>query len=121
MKIFITRLYSRCAFLCLIAVCAGAVGAQQNTELLDKNEITGKTVETNLPKPILVSVLSNYYNPRDGTSINELIERALGSNQELTAARLEIEKAKARLTQARLKPNPTLEFEQGSGRLVGNG
>ncbi|MCV4656026.1 TolC family protein, partial [Escherichia coli] len=31
------------------------------------------------------------------------------------------DKAKARLAQAKLRPNPTLEFEQESGRLVGNG
>ena len=72
-------------------------------------------------KPLVVSVLPNYYNAQDGVSIKELIKRALESNLELTAARLEIEKAKARLQQARLKPNPTLEFEQQSGRLIGNG
>ncbi|HQU92123.1 MAG TPA: TolC family protein, partial [Pyrinomonadaceae bacterium] len=43
------------------------------------------------------------------------------SNQDLVANRLEIDKARARLNQARLRPNPTLEFEQESGRLVGNG
>jgi len=77
--------------------------------------------ETSVNKPILVSVLPNYYNRQDGVSINELIKRALESNQDLAAARLEIEKAKARLTQARLRSNPTLEFEQESGRLVANG
>jgi len=77
--------------------------------------------ETSVNKPILVSVLPNYYNRQDGVSINELIKRALESNQDLAAARLEIEKAKARLTQARLRPNPTLEIEQESGRLVANG
>ncbi|MCV4690736.1 TolC family protein, partial [Escherichia coli] len=73
------------------------------------------------PKPIVESVLPKYYNRQDGTSLNELIKRALDSNQELAAARLEIDKAKARLAQAKLRPNPTLEFEQESGRLVGNG
>lgn len=50
-----------------------------------------------------------------------MIERALTTNQELAAARLNIDRARARLNQARLRPNPTLEFEQQSGRLVGNG
>ena len=72
-------------------------------------------------KPILVSILPNYYDPQDGLSLNDLINRALQTNQDLAADRLEIEKAKARLDQARLRPNPTLEFEQSSGRLVGNG
>ena len=120
MKIFITRIRSWCALICLFAVCATGVGAQQNTELLAKNETDGETTETNLPKPIVVSVLPNYYHPQDGVSINDLIKRALDANEELAAARLDIEKAKARLAQAKLKPNPTLEFEQQSGRLVGN-
>ena len=98
-------------------------GAQQkqNAQLLAKNEVGGETVENNAAKPLLVSVLPKYYNQQDGVSINELIERALNSNQDLAATRLEIERARARLNQARLCPNPTLEFEQSSGRLVGNG
>lgn len=79
------------------------------------------TNELIVNKPILVSVLPNYYNQQDGVSINELIERALQSNQDLAATRLGIERARARLNQARLRPNPTLEFEQSSGRLVGDG
>ncbi|MEO7674076.1 MAG: TolC family protein, partial [Pyrinomonadaceae bacterium] len=35
-------------------------------------------------------------------------------------ARLEVDKAKARLTQARLRSNPTVEVEQTSGRFVGS-
>lgn len=89
----------------------------QETALLIDNE----TIVSTKPEMILVSVLPGYYNAQDGVSINELIERALQTNQDLAAARLEIEKAKARLDQAGLRPNPTLEFEQESGRLVGNG
>lgn len=110
-----------CAVVCLLALSAANFRAQEQRTLLAKNETEESKVETNLPKPILVSVLPNYYNVQDGVSINELIKRALDSNQELAAARLEIDKAKARLAQAKLRPNPTLEFEQESGRLVGNG
>jgi cobalt-zinc-cadmium efflux system outer membrane protein len=108
---------------CLLVFGATMTGAQQkeNAQLLAKNEIGGETVENNAAKPLLVSVLPKYYNQQDGVSINELIERALNSNQDLAATRLEIERARARLNQARLRPNPTLEFEQSSGRLVGNG
>lgn len=67
------------------------------------------------------SVLPKYYHPQDGVSISELVDRALKANQDLSAWRLEIDRAKARLQQARLRPNPTLEFEQQSGRLVGDG
>ena len=79
------------------------------------------TKVSSAPKPILVSTLPNYYDPQDGVSLNDLIRRALETNQDLAANRIEIEKAKARLDQALLRPNPTLEFEQESGRLVGNG
>jgi outer membrane protein, heavy metal efflux system len=112
---------------CFAAILIAAQAAFSQTEI-DKSN-TGPIASiavvdrygTDSPKPIVVSTLSKYYHPQDGVSINELIERALRSNLELTAARLEIDRAKARLTQARLRPNPTLEFEQQSGRLVGDG
>lgn len=97
------------------------------TQIAKKIENDGQTTErqpatdtASASQPLLVSVLPNYYNAQDGVSINELIKLALESNQDLAATRLEIERAKARLNQARLRPNPTLEFEQTSGRFVGN-
>lgn len=109
------------AAVCLLALCTTNFRAQEGKTLVAKNETVTEEAETNAPKPIVESVLPKYYNRQDGTSLNELIKRALDSNQELAAARLEIDKAKARLAQAKLRPNPTLEFEQESGRLVGNG
>lgn len=120
MRFFTTRMKAWCALLCLFAVFSAGVRAQQNTEVIAKNDFSEEITETNVPKPLVVSVLPNYYNAQDGISLNELIKRALDANQDLAAARLEIDKAKARLTQAKLRPNPTLEFEQQSGRLVGN-
>jgi cobalt-zinc-cadmium efflux system outer membrane protein len=120
MKNFINRIRFWCALLCLSVVLATGTKAQQNSELVAKNE-TEATEATNTPKPLVVSVLPNYYDPQNGVSINELIRRALDANLDLTAARLEIDKAKARLAQAKLRPNPTLEFEQSLGRIVGNG
>ena len=112
---------------CFAAILIAAQAAFSQTEI-DKSN-TGPIASiavvdrsgTDSPKSIVVSTLSKYYHPQDGVSINELIERALRLNLELTAARLEIDRAKARLTQARLRPNPTLEFEQQSGQLVGDG
>jgi len=108
------------AALCLFALCAANLRAQEKT-LVAKNEIVTEEAETNLPKPIVESILPKYYNQQNGISLNELIKRALDANLELAAVRLEIDKAKARLAQAHLRPNPTLEFEKESGGLVGNG
>ena len=63
--------------------------------------------------------VTNYFDPTQGTSSNELVRRALASNGELAAARLEIERARGRLRQAGLRPNPTLDFEQTTGRFTG--
>jgi outer membrane protein, heavy metal efflux system len=50
-----------------------------------------------------------------GASSLDLVRRALASNAELAAARLEVDRARARLRQAGLRPNPTLDFEQQRG------
>ncbi|MBA2527053.1 MAG: TolC family protein [Pyrinomonadaceae bacterium] len=63
--------------------------------------------------------LSVYFDPLQGTSSNDLVRRALASNGELAAARLEIERARGRLRQAGLRPNPALDFEQTTGRFTG--
>jgi outer membrane protein, heavy metal efflux system len=54
------------------------------------------------------------------TSANEIVHRALANNGELAAARLEIERARARLRQAGLRPNPTIDVEQSTGRFTGS-
>lgn len=69
---------------------------------------------------LTVSVLPKYYDAQTGVSLTELLNRALSANGELVAARLEIDKARARLTQARLRPNPTLGVEQTTGRFTGS-
>ena len=65
------------------------------------------------------STISPYFDPLQGTSSNDLVRRALASNGELAAVRIEIERARARLRQAGLRPNPTLDFEQTTGRFTG--
>ena len=62
-----------------------------------------------------------YFDPQQGTSANDLVRRALTANGELAAARLEATRARARLRQAGLRPNPTIDFEQTTGRLTGSG
>lgn len=61
-----------------------------------------------------------YFHATQGTSSSDIVRRALSSNGELVASRLEIERARARLRQAGLRPNPTLDFEHTTGRLTGS-
>jgi cobalt-zinc-cadmium efflux system outer membrane protein len=70
---------------------------------------------------IKVSLLvARYFDPEQGTSSAELVRRALQSNGELSAVRFDIERARARLRQAGLRPNPTIDFEQTTGSLTGS-
>lgn len=68
----------------------------------------------------VIPILERYFDPLQGTSSRDLVQRALASNGELAAARIEIERARARLRQAGLRPNPTLEVEQTTGRYTGS-
>ncbi len=61
-----------------------------------------------------------YYNQSDGVSLAEIVRLALANNGDIKIARLEVDKARARLTQAGLRSNPTVEVEQSTGRLVGS-
>jgi len=56
--------------------------------------------------------------PQSASSL-DLVRRAVAANQEFAAARLDVERARARLRQAGLRPNPTIDFEQRTGRLTG--
>lgn len=57
---------------------------------------------------------------KTSNELSELVRRALTTNGELAAARLEIERARGRLRQAGLRPNPTLDFAQTTGRFTGS-
>ena len=67
-----------------------------------------------------IAIPAHAQEPSQGISSDELIRRALASNAELAAARLDVERARARLRQAGLRPNPTIEFEQTTGKLTGS-
>jgi cobalt-zinc-cadmium efflux system outer membrane protein len=83
---------------------------------------SGKNFPTSLSSESIATRSSTalYFDLQEGTSSGEIVRRALLSNGELSAARLEIERARARLRQAGLRPNPTLEFELTTGRLTGS-
>ena len=72
------------------------------------------------PKGSAISTLSLYYDPLQGASSSDLVRRALSSNAEISAVRLDIERARARLRQTGLFPNPTVDFEQTTGRWTGS-
>lgn len=76
--------------------------------------------DKNFDRPLVESVLPRYLDRQNGLSISDLVDRAINANGELSIARLEIDKAKARLQQARLRQNPTVEVEQTSGRILGS-
>src|SRR5262250_1590219 len=61
--------------------------------------------------------IAAYVDPIQGSSSIDLVRRALTANAQLAAARLEIDRARARLRQAGLRPNPSLDFEQQNGVL----
>lgn len=64
--------------------------------------------------------LPQFFSSTDGISLAEIAKRAADNNGGIRIARLEIEKARARLLQAGLRANPTLEVEQSTGLLVGS-
>lgn len=66
------------------------------------------------------STFTRYFDPLQGASSSDLVRRSLASNGELAAARIDVIRARARLRQAGLRPNPTLDFEQTTGRLTGS-
>lgn len=61
-----------------------------------------------------------FHDPAAGISSTELVRRALTANADLAASRLEVERARGRLRQARLIPNPVLDVEQTTGRWTGS-
>ncbi len=87
------------------------------------SEINSETTETieNIPKRRFVeSSMPKYFDTDNGLSLEEIIKKAWENNGELKIARLEVEKAQARLKQAGSRPNPTLDFEQKTGNLTGS-
>ena len=97
---------------------SGAAVAESGKDLVAVgNERTSAAAEPGSNS--VAPMLARYFDPVQGVSSNDLVRRALASNAELAAARLDIERARARLRQAGLRPNPTLDFEQTTGRFTG--
>ncbi len=116
---FFQRTRNRGRGLIALSIAAAFVGIPAYTQdpaTVAKTIVVQPVQSTGTPPS---STLSLYFDPLQGTYSNDLVRRALASNGELAAARLEIERARGRLRQAGLRPNPTLDFEQTTGRFTG--
>jgi cobalt-zinc-cadmium efflux system outer membrane protein len=121
-----------CLVICLGLILNYSVSAQQPIEQKIPSTLASGT-NTEFPAhPVEVDAarvphgrslspfVARYFDPQSGISFDELARRALSGNGELIAARIEVERARARLRQAGLRPNPTLDFERTTGRLTGS-
>jgi cobalt-zinc-cadmium efflux system outer membrane protein len=55
-----------------------------------------------------------------GLTAEDLVQRMLAGNLELQAARQRLIQAEARLDQAELRPNPNIEFQEKTDRIISN-
>jgi outer membrane protein, heavy metal efflux system len=110
-------------WLVLLFFCAPSLAAQQlaaNPETASNGANQKTTSFDSIEIPAITSTISRYVDLAQGVSASDLIRRAMQANQELQAVRLDIERARARLSQAKLRPNPSVDFEQTSGSLTGS-
>ncbi len=116
------------SFLTFAFATTAAAQTLKDAPVVTRSENSNKTAVSNSGPamsvtpaiPPLASVVTLYFDPLQGASSSELVNRALTSNADLSATRLDIERGRARLRQAGLRPNPTIDFEQASGRMVGS-
>ncbi len=109
-----------CSFILAATVLANVSFAQ--------TDLASLKIESTLPEELTApksrrpdaSVVPIYFDQVDGLSISEIVKRAFDNSSEIEIAQLEVEQAKARLTQAGLRSNPTLEVANTSGRLAGS-
>lgn len=90
-----------------------------DSKLTRSTSLTGEARPESPGGRVLNPTVARYFDPLQGVSSDDLVLRALAGNGELLAARLDMERARARLRQAGLRPNPTVDFEQTTGRFTG--
>jgi len=115
------------ALITIISVGPSSVITAQNRPAIVELSVDRSTGERDASSnerlstsPVISPTVARYFDPVQGISSEDLVRRALTLNGELAAARLEIERARARLQQAGLRPNPTLDIEQTTGRFTGS-
>src|SRR6266542_2304616 len=87
------------------------------TAIIPALKTSDPTVKTSDPTE---SAIAAYVDRAQGLSSIDLVQRALASNAQLAAVRMDIDRGRGRLRQAGLLPNPTVDFEQVTGRLTGS-
>jgi cobalt-zinc-cadmium efflux system outer membrane protein len=82
-----------------------------------RNDSAGSAVEVRAADTLGAAEnrIAGYVDPVQGSSSIDLVRRALTSNAQLAASRLEVDRARARLRQAGLRPNPSVDIEQQNG------
>lgn len=93
----------------LIAVCFGM--------LID---VTHAQNTRPAPSALIERSPQEFHDPAAGLTAIDLVRRALTANADLAASRLEVERARGRLRQAYLIPNPVVDIEQTTGRWTGS-
>jgi cobalt-zinc-cadmium efflux system outer membrane protein len=91
--------------LVLLVACTTSTQAQ--------NPRPPQTAPQELPK-------SADYLSSSGASLEDLLTRMLANNLDLQAARQRLAQAEARLRQAALRPNPTIDYQLLTDRFTGN-
>lgn len=104
----------------LLAACILVILFSFNTALaqiaVEVNAPPSRTSAEPTPPALAAgSWVAPYLDPMQGTTSVDLVRRALTSNAELAAVRLQIDRGRARLRQAGLRPNPTVDFERQNG------
>src|ERR1044072_2260888 len=116
-----------CAYAIAVCVLMSSISVGQTSSetaaakdaTLTTSLITVRVDPASASKAIVSPTVALYFDPVQGSSSVDLVRRALASNGELAAARLDVERARARLRQAGLRPNPSVDFEQTTGRFTG--
>lgn len=108
------------AVCCWLLFFTSTLLAQDIKLTAQKETREAKAPVTENKKPLVISILPSYYDQTEGVPLAEIIKHAFENNGEIKIARLEVDKARARLVQSRLRSNPTLEVEKTSGRVTGS-
>lgn len=120
MAMIIARTPIRFLSIFVISLAASVVGYGQVPAIGGSNpakESPGPAVEVRIADTLGAADnrIAGYVDTVQGSSSIDLARRALTSNAQLAASRLEIDRARARLHQAGLRPNPSVDIEQQNG------